>query len=526
VKVLVCDGMAKEGMDILKAAKGIEIVVKDKLPPEELKKIIPEYEAITIRSATKMTKEVIDTASKLKAIGRAGIGLDNVDIEAASKKGVVVMNTPGGNTITTAEHTIALMFSLARKIPQATSSMKGGKWEKGKFMGMELFNKTLGVIGTGNIGSIVVERAIALKMQVIAYDPYISTGEARRMGIELVQLDDLLKRADIITVHVPMTKETRGIIGREAFEKMKNGVIIINCARGGIVDEKALHDAIVSKKVAGAALDVFEKEPPGENPLLGLEQVICTPHLGASTEEAQINVSIAISEQIIDYLLKGVIRNGVNVPSLSPESYSVLKPYLVLAERMGGFQSQLQPGAIEDVTVEYCGDVANYEVAPITIAALKGLLTPALGEDVNFVNAPIIARERGIKVVEVKTLEHEDFASLIILKIKRDVGQNIIAGALFGKEEGRIVRIDDFPLETSPEGCMLVLSNWDKPGVIGSIGTFLGSKGINIAGMQLGRDKPAGKAISLLHIDQQVSETFLKEILSLPNIISAKQVVI
>lgn len=526
MRVLVCDGMAKEGLEILKSAGGLEVTVKDKIPPGELVKILPDFDAVTVRSATKLTAEVIGAGTRLKVIGRAGVGLDNVDLASASKKGIVVMNTPGGNTITTAEHTIALMFSLARQIPQATATTRAGKWEKSRYMGMELYNKTLGVIGIGNVGGVVAERALALKMHVIAFDPYISPDKARRMGVEIVPLDDLFKRSHIITVHVPLTKETHGLIGREAFEKMRPGVLIINAARGGIVDEKALYDAVKEGKAAGAALDVFEKEPPGENPLLTLEQIICTPHLGAATKEAQVNVSVAIAEQITDYLLKGVIRNAANVPSISPEAYSVLKPYIELGERMGNFQSQLHPGAVVEAVVEYSGDVAEYEVAPITIAALKGLLAPAIGDTVNFVNAPIIARERGIKVVEVKTQRHEDFASLISLRVERDVGRTVIAGALFGNKEGRIVRIDDFSLEAVPEGCMLVLSNWDKPGVIGSIGTFLGSKKINIAGMQLGREKPGGKAISLLHIDQQVSEDVLKEMHTIPNIISATQVVL
>jgi D-3-phosphoglycerate dehydrogenase len=383
----VSDKLSAEGLEIFKNTPGIEVDVITNLTPDELKGVIKDYDGLAIRSATKVTSEIIACAEKLAVIGRAGIGVDNVDINAASKRGIVVMNTPGGNTITTGEHAIALMLSLARKIPQATESMKTGKWEKNKFMGNEVFNKTLGVIGIGRVGTIVADRALGLKMNVVAYDPFISPEAAGKMGISLVTLDELLKKSDFITVHTPSTKETKGMINAEAFAKMKKGVFVINCARGGIVSEKDLYDAIVSGKVAGAALDVFEEEPTKNTALVGLENVICTPHLGASTDEAQVNVAIAIAEQIAAFLTKGEIRNAVNFPSVSAELLTVLQPYIGLAEKLGRFEAQLIKGGLKEVVIEYSGEILDYNVAPITISLLKGLLTPILNENVNYINA-------------------------------------------------------------------------------------------------------------------------------------------
>jgi D-3-phosphoglycerate dehydrogenase len=524
MKVLISDNISPQGIEILKRVPEIEVDIKTKLSNEELKEIIKDYDGLIIRSGTKVTAEIIDAATNLKVIGRAGIGVDNVDIGEATKKGIVVMNTPGGNNITTAEHAISLLLSLTRNIPQATTSLKSGKWEKGKFIGCEICNKTLGVIGIGNIGSIVADRALGLKMNVIAYDPYISQESASKIGVELVSLDELFKRSHFITIHVPITEETRHLIDREAFNKMRDRVMIINCARGGIIDEEALYEAIVSGKVAGAALDVFEKEPPGDNPLLKLNNVICTPHLGASTDEAQINVAIAVAEQVVDYLVNGIIKNAVNVPSVSGEILKVLKPYIDLAEKLGSFQVQISKGGLEEISVEYSGEVSKYNVAPITLSLLKGLLSPILGEGVNYVNAPIIAKERGIRVIESKRSEVEDFASLITTKVRTKNEENIIAGAIFGKRDPRIVRIDDFFLEAIPEGYILVIHNIDKPGVIGNIGTTLGKNSINIAGFQLGREKIGGKAISLLHVDSSVPKKVIEEIKKLPNIISVIQV--
>lgn len=525
MKVLVSDSLSERGIEIMKNAPGVEVDVNTKLRPDELKRIIKDYHGLVVRSATKVTANIISAAENLKVIGRAGTGVDNIDTAAATRRGIVVMNTPGGNTITTAEHTIAMMMALARKIPQATISMKRGEWEKKRFEGAELFNKTLGILGVGNIGSIVADRALGLKMDVIAYDPYISEDTARRIGIGLVTLDELYARSDFISIHVPLTNETRNMINADAFRKMKKGVRIINCARGGIVDEKALYNAIKAGVVCGAALDVFEKEPlPSDSPLLGLEEVITTPHLGASTLEAQENVAQAIAEQIVAYLLKGIVKNAVNVPSIPAELLENLGPYITLAERLGGLQGQLLTGGVEEVVVEYSGEVVDYDVAPITIAAIKGILDQLMDQYVNFVNAPYIAKERGIRVVEVKTSRPIDFASSVTIRVRTRDRENLVEGALFGKREPRIVRIDKFFIDAVPEGYLLILHNYDKPGVIGNIGTLLGANNINIARLHLGRETVGGEAVSVWNIDTPLSERVISKLLRLPNIISAKVV--
>ena len=522
-KVLVSDSLSAEGINVLKNTPGIEVDVMTNLTPDELKGVIKEYDGLVIRSATKVTQSIIDSAENLKVIGRAGAGLDNVDIINASKRGIVVMNTPGGNTITTGEHAIAMMLSLSRKIPQATGSMKAGKWEKNKFMGNEIFNKTLGIIGIGRVGSIVADRAQGLKMNVIAYDPFISPEAAEKIGSGLVSLDELLKNSDFISVHTPMTKETKDIINKGAFAKMKKGVYIINCARGGIVSEKDLYDAIVSGKVAGAALDVFDEEPTKNKELVALENVICTPHLGASTNEAQINVAIAIAEQIADYLTKGEIRNAVNFPSVSAELLHVIQPYLDLAEKLGKFEAQVVSGGIKEVVIEYSGNILNYNVAPLTISLLKGLLTPVLKDTINYINAPVVAKERGIKVVESKSSEMGDYTSMIALTLKTSKGTFYAAGALFGRQDPRIVQIDKFTLEVVPEGYMLVLSNYDRPGVIGNIGTTLGQSNVNIARLHLSRDQVDNQALVVLSTDSIVPETVLDKLRKLPHVISVIQ---
>lgn len=523
-KVLICDSLSKKGIEILESSPKIKVDIKMGLSPDELKRTIVDYDGIIIRSETKLKKDIIEVADRLKVIGRAGIGLDNVDIEAATKKGIVVMNTPQENAIAAAEHTIAMMLAISRKIPQANASMKAGKWEKRKFMGIELYKKTLGIIGVGVIGTIVADRARGLKMKVIGYDPYLSKEVAEKKGVELVSLEDLLRNSDFITIHTPLTEETKNLIGKKEFEKMKNGVIIINCARGGIINEKDLYDAIKSGKVSGAALDVFENEPAIGNPLLELDEVIGTPHLGAATGEAQENVSIAIANQIIDYFTKGEARNAVNMPAVSPEILPLIKPYLRLAEKLGSFVAQISNYAIEEVLIEYHGEVAEYGTKPITISALKGLLTPFVGETVNFVNASVMARERGIKVVESIKEGPEDFTSLIALTVKSKMEQNYIAGTIFGKKELRIVKLNDFFIEAIPEGHILLVNNYDRPGVIGNIGKTLGSRNINIATMQFGRDQMGGRAISLLHLDSPLPPGMLGEILRLPNIISVRQI--
>ena len=433
-KVLISDPLSNKGLEILAKAGNLKVEIKTGLSPEELKKIIPEYDAIIVRSETKLKAEILEAADRLKVIGRAGIGLDNVDLPAATKKGIVVMNTPQENAIAAAEHTIALMFSIARKIPQATASMKSGKWEKKKFMGVELYNKTLGMIGIGVIGTIVVDRARGLKMKVIGYDPFLTREVAEKKGFELVSFDDLLSRSDFITVHTPLTDETRNLINKDAIQKMKDGVILINCARGGIINEKDLYDAIKEGKVAGAALDVFEKEPAIGNPLFELEEVVHTPHLGASTGEAQENVSIAIAQQVISYFTLGEARNAVNIPMVSPDILPLLRPYLRLGEKMGGFLAQISNEAIEEVLIEYQGEVVEFGTKPITTSVLKGLLTPFVGETVNFVNAPVMAKERGIRIIESTSEKAKDFATLVAITTRSKKEQNYIAGTLFGRK--------------------------------------------------------------------------------------------
>lgn len=523
MKVLVSDKLSEKGVEIMKKA-GLHVDVKPGMSPEELMACIGEYHGLVIRSATRVTAEVIEKAKNLKVIGRAGSGLDNVDRVAASKKGIVVMNTPGGNTITTAEHTIAMMLSLARMIPQATASMKAHKWEKKKFMGVELFNKTLGVIGIGNIGGHVAKRAQALEMTVIAYDPFLSEQKAAQMGVEKVSLDELLSRADFITIHTPLTQETRNLINRDTISKMKHGVRIINCARGGIVNEADLLEALKSGKVAGAALDVFEKEPPTDYSLVEHEHVICTPHLGAATEEAQENVATAVAEQIVDYLVHGTIRNAVNFPSIPAEQLPRLQPYITLAEKLGLFASQVFEGGITEVTLEFRGEAMEINTAPITIAALKGLLTPILEETVNFVNAPYIAKERGIEVKETKSADSGDYQSMLCLGIRAGKEELNIAGTLIGKKDPRIISVGKFPVEIIPEGTLLFIENNDRPGVIGSIGSFLGKNNINIARMHFGRQQAGGLAISVVNVDTPLSDAQISEIKRLPNILKVKQV--
>jgi len=512
MKVLISDALSEEGIQILKEA-GLEVIYKPGLPPEELKKEIAEVDALIIRSGTKVTREIIEAAKNLKVIGRAGTGLDNVDLQAANERGIVVMNVPGGNTLSAAEHTLALLFALARRIPQANASVKSGKWERKKFMGVELNGKVLGIIGLGRIGSIVAERALCLKMKVLAYDPFVTPEMASKKGVELVSLDELLANSDFITIHTPLTKETYHLLNKEAFEKMKDGVYIINCARGGIIDEEALYEAIVSGKVAGAALDVFEQEPvPPDHKLLKLEQVIATPHLGASTVEAQKVVAVEIAKQVVDYLLHGIVRNAVNVPSISAEALQTLKPVLNLAEKLGLMAAQLAEGPIKEVEITYKGELANLDTKPLTLALVKGLLTPSLKEDVNYVNALFRAKERNIKILESKTEETEDFTSLISVKLKHTEGEALVEGTLFGKKEPRIVRINGFRLDALPEGHMLYIFNEDKPGVIGKIGTILGKHNLNISRMYVGQDPMKKRNVILLSLDTPPTTEALEEL--------------
>ena len=522
-RVLISDKLSDEGLAILEAAEGIEFDHKPGLSSDDLKKILPEYDGLIIRSGTKVSADVIEAGKKLRVIGRAGIGVDNVDLAAATARGIIVMNTPEGNTITTAEHAISLMTALARQIPQATASMRAGKWEKTRFSGKELFDQVLGVIGLGNIGSIVADRARGLRMRVIAFDPLVSEERAERLGVDLVSLDELIARSDVISVHVPLTESTRGLIGRDAFAKAKQGVLIINAARGGIVDEQALLEAIESGKCAGAALDVFEKEPPPkDHPLLQREEVIFTPHLGAATETAQLNVAIAVAEQVRDYLQRGVVRNAVNLPSVSAEDLEVLRPFIVLGEKLGLFQGQVATGGISEIEVEYAGEIAGLNVQPISIAVLRGVLSPWFGDEVNYVNAPVIAQKQGIRVIETKSAEPEDFVSLVTVRVRERGGvMHLIAGTIFGRTQPRIVRIDDFRFEAIPEGPTFLIRNQDRPGVVGHVGTLLGDAGINIKRMQLGLHLSSGQALQLLSLDPMPSSQVLEAVRALPGIEAA-----
>ncbi len=464
MKVLVSDNLENIGVEMFRNAGGIEVDVKTGLDPEALKAIIGDYDALAIRSATKVTAELLAAAKKLKVVGRAGIGLDNVDISAATKRGVIVMNTPGGNAITTAEHAIAMMMALSRNIPDGTLSLREGRWDKKKLQGRELYNKVLGVIGMGKIGSIVADRARGLKMQVIVYDPFVTPEQIEKAGFEAVSLDDLYARADYITIHVPKLKDTLGMIDAAAFARMKDGVMLINCARGGLVVEKDLVEALASGKVAGAALDVFETEPPGDSPLFKLPRVIGTPHLGASTREAQTNVAVAVAEQIIAYLKTGTIINAVNAPSVTGELLQKIGPYLSIGEQIGCLQGQLVRGPVKEVIIEYAGDFKGLDLSPVSIAILKGLLTKEVKDDVNFVNAQSIAKERGIRVAESTSSESDIFLSLVTVTVVSTEMRNTVAGTLFGKNDPRVVRINNFRLELIPCGHLALIYNQDKPG--------------------------------------------------------------
>ena len=524
MKILVADSLSEAGVEILRKESGIDVDVKTKLAPEELAKIISQYSGLVVRSGTKVTKDIIEVADNLKVIGRAGVGLDNVDIESATERGIIVMNTPGGNTISTAEHTMTMMLALSRNVPQAFVALKEGKWERKKFMGVEVFNKTLGIVGLGRIGGEVAKRALAFGMRVVGYDPYIRSEAAMRAGVELVEIRDLLSRSDYITVHVPLTDETRHLIGKKEFEAMKEGVRIINCARGGIIDESALYEAIKKGKVAGAAFDVFEREPPVDNPLLEFDSVVASPHLGASTEEAQVGVAVDIAGQIIDFLKKGIIRNAVNLPFVEPETFEELKPYCRLAEKLGSLESQLVEGRMKEVRIDCAGEDLVGNMATITAAVLKGVFEPVLKESVNYVNAPVIAKKRGVKVVESKSSQAEDYTSLIRVELETDKSQISAAGVLFGRNDARVVRINSYHVDAIPEGCMLICSHEDEPGIVGQIGVILGKANINIAAMTLGRRERGGREMTVLNVDSPVPADVLEEIKKSEHISDVKQV--
>jgi len=521
-KVLVSDPLSEEGLKILEKEKGVKVDVKVKLPPEELKKIIGEYDALIVRSGTKVTAEIIKNAKKLKVIGRAGVGLDNVDSVAATKKGIIVMNTPGGNTISTAEHTMSMIMALSRNIPQAYASMKGGAWDRKKFMGVELYGKVLGIIGLGRIGTEVAKRALSFGMKIIAYDPFLSAEKLKDSDIEIVPLKSLFQQSDYITVHTPLTKDTKHIIDSEAISIMKKGVRLINCARGGIIDEKAVQEGIDSGKVGGAAFDVYQEEPPKNFNLLDSNKVIATPHLGASTQEAQQSVAVEMAHQVVDALLDRGIRNAVNIPYIPYKDWKVLRPYIALAEKMGILQAQLLEEPIKEVGITYAGNIVTYTTEQITTAYVKGLLTHAVGEMVNYINATLIAQERGIKVVESKTTKVEEFAHLITTTVKTKSKTSSISGALFANSEPRIVKIDNYYVDAVPSGYMVLISNKDVPGIVGQVGTLLGKNNINIAGMTFGREKPGGKAISVCNVDSEVPAKVLKDIEKASNIYDAR----
>jgi D-3-phosphoglycerate dehydrogenase len=522
IKVLVSDNLHQSGVDIFANNPNIEVVVKTGMAPEELLQVVQDVNGLVIRSATKVTKAVIEAAKHLKVVGRAGTGLDNVDIPEATKHGVVVMNTPGGNTVTTGEHAISMMLALARNIPQAAHSMREGRWEKKRFQGREVYNKTLGIIGMGRIGTVVATRAQGLKMRILGYDPFVKKEMVTSCGVEMVSLDELFARSDFITLHTPKTKDTAHVINRDAFKKMKKGVMIVNCARGGLIDEAALVDALQEGIVAGAALDVFEQEPPVGSPLVLMGNVICTPHLGASTEEAQENVAVAIAEQMVDYLVNATVKNAVNAPSVSGEALIQLKPYLTLAEAMGSFQAQINEGPIDSVTIEYIGEVSKLDITPLRHSILRGLLYPVMRDEVNYVNAPSLAKARGIHLTESTIESAEDFTTLIRLTVKSGNQQNVLSGTIFGKYEPRLVRINEFRLEAIPEGHLLFIYNTDKPGVIGAIGTTIGKHDINIARMQVGQEKERGQNVILLTTDTPITSECLAEVRALPHVAKAQ----
>ena len=519
-KVLISDKLSPLAEKIFKD-RGIRVDVKTGMNAAELKACIGEYEGLAIRSTTKVTADVLAVATKLKVVGRAGIGVDNVDMPGATQNGVVVMNTPFGNAITTAEHTISMMMALARQVPQANTSTHAGKWEKSRFMGVELYGKTLGVVGCGNIGAIVADRALGLKMKVVAFDPFLSKEGALDIGVEKVELKELFARADFITLHTPLTDQTRSIIDAKALASMKQGVRIVNCARGGLVVEADIKKAIENGHVAGAAFDVFEEEPARENVLFGIEQVVCTPHLGASTAEAQENVAVQVAEQMADYLLTGAVTNALNMASVSAEDAPRLKPYMKLAEQLGSFAGQITRSGIREVSIAYSGAVAELNTRPLTAVVMQGLLSPLM-ESVNMVNAPVIARERDIEISEVKKDRSEEYHTLISMTVTTERQTRTVKGTLFGDSMPRLVEINDIHLEAELGEQMLFVINDDKPGFIGTLGTTLGNAGVNIASFHLGRPTGGGDAIALLQLDQAIEESLLEDVRQLNQVVQAQ----
>ncbi len=525
MKILIADNFALEGQQIFEQAEGLEVAYYPGLSKEELLVEVADADALIVRGGTAVTEEVFAAAKQLKVVGRAGLSIENMDLIAANRKGVIVMNTPFGSTTTTAEHTIAMLLALARNIPAADASIKAGRWEKERYLGTEISGKTLGVIGAGKIGRLVIERAIGLKMHPIVFDPYLSEEAVRQMGGEQVDFDRLLAESDFMTLHVPLTTETRHLLDAEAFEKMKPGCRVINCAMSGLIDEAALVAAIESEQVAGVAIDIFDTEPlTKQNPLWMMDKVICTPHLRAATKDAQINVTVQIAHQVVDFLQRGIIVNGVNVPSISAELLSEMRPYIELAEKLGAFEAQVHGRGLKKVRIEYAGEVTRHPVEHLTTAMLKGLLTPMYGSMVNYVNAPHLAQENGIEIVDMRSTSTGGFENSISLTVVDADGEHRVGGALFSADDYRIVSIDNYHVEAYPEGALLVIYSQDCPGVIGMVGQLLADAGVNIAMMNLSRRKIQGKVVSLVNVDSRIPEETLQKLREQEFILSAVQV--
>jgi D-3-phosphoglycerate dehydrogenase len=525
-RVLISDALSDTAVQIFKD-RGLDVTFEPNLgkDKDKLLQMIPKFDGLAIRSATKVTPKLLEAADNLKAIGRAGIGVDNVDVKAASARGVIVMNTPFGNSITTAEHAISMMLALARQIPAANESTQAGKWEKSRFMGVELYSKTLGIIGCGNIGSIVADRGVGLKMKVIAFDPFLSPERAIEIGVEKVDLEALLSRADFISLHTPLTDKTRNVLSRAALGTTKKGVRIINCARGGLVDEEALADGIKAGHIAGAAMDVFVDEPAKDNVLFGLDNVICTPHLGAATSEAQENVAIQVAEQMSDYLLTGAITNAINFPSITAEEAPKLKPFIALAEQLGSFAGQLTETGIKKIKLEFAGEIAEMNVKALTSAALAGLMRPMLADSVNMVSAPTIVQDRGIGVEEVRRGGEGAYQTYMRLTLVTERQERSVAGTIFSNGRPRVIQVKGINMEAELTPHMLYITNNDKPGFIGSLGQVLGEAGVNIATLNLGRNAPSGDAICLVSIDGAITSDVIDRVKRVPNVVGVHELV-
>ena len=526
IRVLVCGKLTENGLSLLTQDPAFEVHVESNLTPEKLKEIIPLYDAMTVRSETLVTSDIIERANRLKVIVRSGIGTDNIDVKAATQKGVIVMNTPQGNMITTAEHAISMLLSLCRHIPQATGSLKQGKWEKKKFVGIEFFGKTLGVIGLGNVGRVVADRALGLKMKVLAYDPFVSKEMAEKLSVQLGSLEEVLRESDFVTIHVPLTEQTKNLLHKSTLALMKKGALLVQCARGGIVNEEDLYEVLKSGYLGGAALDVFVTEPPGQSPLFMLDNVICTPHLGASTDEAQQKVGIETAQQLMAYFKQGIVQNAVNLSAMTPERLKLLRPYLELADKLGAVQGQLvSKERLQSIEIEYHGEMTAWDVVPLTRMILKGFLMRHLARVVNEVNALMVAQDLGIDVKSTTSLRTAEFTNLISVTVRSNGKTSFVAGTIFNHTEPRFVQIDHFSMEAIPEGNMLLVRNMNRPGVIGNIGTVLGKNQVNISRFQLGLDKKKDEALSLINIDSPLSPAIRDSLLALPHIIEVKQLV-